>query len=166
MQKLNALTAILAVLWCCPVMAGDLPGPDTPGAINPDVTQENIGSTICVPNWTSTVRPPVSYTNAVKKQKMAFAGLPGDPHTVELDHRIPLACAGAPRNPANLWSETWDGRHGAHSKDRLEVFEHKAVCAHRITLAQCQAVFLGDFWAEYDKLFPVDPTVAATGAQK
>ena len=30
----------------------------TPGAINPDVTQENIDSTICVPGFTKTIRPP------------------------------------------------------------------------------------------------------------
>ena len=32
----------------------------TPGAINPDVTQENIGDTICARGWTRMVRPPSS----------------------------------------------------------------------------------------------------------
>ncbi|MGW4529241.1 hypothetical protein [Amycolatopsis sp. NPDC004378] len=38
----------------------DLPLPDpacTPGALNPDVTQASIGSTICVSGWTATIRP-------------------------------------------------------------------------------------------------------------
>jgi PBP1b-binding outer membrane lipoprotein LpoB len=36
------------------------PNPDiTPGATNPDVTQGTIHQTICVKNWTATVRPPV-----------------------------------------------------------------------------------------------------------
>ena len=38
----------------------------TPGALNPDVTQVNIHSTICVPGWTATIRPPPDYTDALK----------------------------------------------------------------------------------------------------
>ncbi len=34
----------------------------TPGVLNPNVTQANIRSTICSRGWTSTIRPPVSYT--------------------------------------------------------------------------------------------------------
>jgi hypothetical protein len=37
------------------------------GVWNREVTQNNIQDTICVPGWTKTVRPPVSYTNAVKR---------------------------------------------------------------------------------------------------
>jgi hypothetical protein len=37
----------------------------TPGVVNPDVTQANIGSTICRHGWTRTIRPPVEYTNAL-----------------------------------------------------------------------------------------------------
>lgn len=151
---------ILILLSAGVAHAGDLPPDSAPGALNPDVSQENIETTVCVPNWTSTVRPPVSYTNAVKKQEMADLGMTGDPHSVELDHRVPLACGGNPRDPRNLWPESWTGLRNAHAKDKLESFEHRAVCAHRITLAQCQAVFLGDFWTEYDKLFPTDPAVA------
>ena len=42
----------------------------TPGAIDPVVTQKNIGSTICVVGYTKTVRPPVSYTNALKFKQL------------------------------------------------------------------------------------------------
>ena len=51
-----------------------LPLPDpacTPGSYNPDVTQSTIDSTICVSGWTSTVRPPTSYTNPLKEQGIA-----------------------------------------------------------------------------------------------
>ncbi|MFF7234681.1 hypothetical protein [Streptomyces sioyaensis] len=46
-----------------------MPLPDTtcqPGAYNPTVTQTTIKTTICVPGWTKTVRPPVSYTTPLK----------------------------------------------------------------------------------------------------
>jgi hypothetical protein len=38
----------------------------SPGMLNPDVTQANIRSTICRHGWTDTIRPPTSYTNALK----------------------------------------------------------------------------------------------------
>src|SRR5579871_5396607 len=42
---------------------GWLPDPScTPGALNPDVTQATIASTICKTGWTATVRPPLSVT--------------------------------------------------------------------------------------------------------
>jgi hypothetical protein len=44
------------------------PDPETtPGVINPEVTQANIQQTICVKGWTTTIRPPASYTNSLKK---------------------------------------------------------------------------------------------------
>jgi hypothetical protein len=44
--------------------------------IDNSVTQDTINKTICVPNWTDTVRPSVSYTNRVKLSLMKAAGLP------------------------------------------------------------------------------------------
>ena len=46
----------------------------TPGSLNPDVTQATIGSTVCVRGWTATVRPPTSYTSALKVRQMAEYG--------------------------------------------------------------------------------------------
>ncbi|MGF1427036.1 hypothetical protein [Kitasatospora sp. LaBMicrA B282] len=52
-----------------------LPDPNcTPGALNPDVTQDTIDSTICVSGWTSTIRPSTSYTNRLKAQGIADYG--------------------------------------------------------------------------------------------
>ena len=54
----------------------ELPDPRcTPGAINPNVTQANITSTICVSGWTKTVRPPTSVTNRMKKLSDQSYGL-------------------------------------------------------------------------------------------
>src|SRR5689334_17278167 len=47
----------------------------TPGATNPDITQANIGTNICNPNWsTKTIRPPVSYTNPLKTRQIGEYG--------------------------------------------------------------------------------------------
>lgn len=120
-----------------------------PGAVNPNVTQANIHQTVCVAGWTKTIRPPASYTNKLKRKLMADQGLTGDMNQWELDHRLDLAAGGAPRDPANLWLQPWPE---ARLKDRLESYEHRQMCAGKITLAQVQAIFLGDFWVEYDRV--------------
>ncbi|MFD5737843.1 hypothetical protein ACFWIY_34300 [Streptomyces sioyaensis] len=54
-----------------------LPLPDAtcqPGAYNPAVTQSTIKSTICVPGWTKTVRPPVSYITPLKIKQIGQYG--------------------------------------------------------------------------------------------
>jgi len=56
----------------------------TPGALNPSVTQANIHSTICVPGYTKTIRPPASYTTALKIRQLStlpYSGY-GDRRTV------------------------------------------------------------------------------------
>src|SRR5260370_674169 len=42
----------------------------TPGAVNPNITPANIHATICNSQWsTKSIRPPVSYTNDLKKKQ-------------------------------------------------------------------------------------------------
>ena len=55
----------------CHAINNTLPDPKcTPGAIDPAVTQDNIDSTICIPGYTKTVRPPVSITEPQKLESM------------------------------------------------------------------------------------------------
>lgn len=120
----------------------------TPGATNPAVTPANLAGTVCKSGWTATVRPPASYTDALKRQQMAAYGFPPGTalSTVEEDHLVPLEVGGSPTSPLNLWPEPWDGARGAHAKDAIENRAHRDLCDGRITLVQAQAVFLGDFW--------------------
>jgi hypothetical protein len=123
-----------------------LPLPDsvcTPGALNPSVTQSTIGSTICVPGWTATIRPPVSYTNQLKVQGIAAYGYTDTSlSSYEEDHLLPLELGGAPRDPKNLWPEPHTGSQNAYSKDGVENAVKKAVCAGRATLAATQHAML------------------------
>src|SRR5947208_2257764 len=90
-----------------------LPDPKiTPGRLNPKVHQSTIKKTICKIGWTETIRPPVSYTNALKIQQMVLYEETGSPSEYEEDHFIPLELGGAPRNPGNLWPEP-------HSQSKL-----------------------------------------------
>ena len=115
-------------------------------ALNPDVTQATIRTTICVPGWTATVRPPTGYTNALKRRLLRQAGIPlpraGE---YELDHVVPLATGGAPRDPRNLRLQAWTGADGAHAKDVIEREMQLAVCAGRVTLADARACMASNF---------------------
>ena len=151
---------------------GRLPGePDpalTPGALNPAVTQATIGSTICVAGWTATVRPPSSYTTALKIRQIARYGYT-DTRTAdyEEDHLIPLELGGAPSDPRNLWPEPYsvrlsDGRPtGARVKDRFETALKRAVCAGTLTLARARAE-IGVHWVHAYYGIPLAAGTTAT----
>jgi hypothetical protein len=73
----------------------------TPGAVNPQVSQANIGSTICRSGYTSTIRPPESVTEQEKYASAAAYGYTGSLHTAEYDHLIPLEMGGDPNDPGS-----------------------------------------------------------------
>ena len=123
---------------------GNDPLPDpacTPGAINPQVTQADIASTICRPGWTATVRPPEDVTSREKQGSAAAYGYTGPFATAEYDHLVPLELGGDPNDPANLWVEPND-RPGATStangKDDLESRLRELVCSGTLDLATAQ----------------------------
>jgi hypothetical protein len=104
-----------------------------PGALNANVTQDNIGQNICNTKWTtSSIRPPSPYTTALKRQQLKAAGklvhqtnkALTNPKTgkidtsrcaahsdnlacYEEDHLISLQNGGHPRDPQNLWPEPY-----------------------------------------------------------
>jgi len=159
--KVARLVTVLLIALV-PALADDstLPPPTAPGAVNPNVTQDNIGATICQRGWTATIRPPASYTNALKRRQLGELGYADrDPHHFEEDHRVPLGVGGHPTSPANLWPEPRSptgrcepDRYTAECKDQLEGAVHLAVCAGRMSLAEGQAIFLGNWTEGYQRL--------------
>ncbi|MET8953571.1 hypothetical protein ACWEO4_30890 [Streptomyces sp. NPDC004393] len=126
-----------------------LPLPDPycqPGALNPDVTQSTIGSTICVSGWTATVRPSTSYTNALKKKQIVEYGY-SDTSTsdYEEDHFVPLELGGAPKSELNLWPEPHYGDETSGDKDVVENKLKKAVCAGEVSLSDAQDAIITDW---------------------
>jgi len=107
----------------------------TPGVLNPNVTQANISSTICHHGWTTTIRPPVEYTNALKRRQMRQYGLTGSLSNYQEDHLISLELGGNPTDPRNLWPEPYPR---ASDVDRIENELNAEVCSGRLTLAQAQ----------------------------
>ena len=144
----------------------------TPGALNPAVTQATIGTTICVSGWTATIRPPSSYTTALKVQQIAQYGYADTSTTAyEEDHLIPLQLGGAPSDPLNLWPQPYaatlpDGRDvGARVKDAFETSLKRQVCAGTVSLTAAQAQ-IGVHWvhAYYGIPAPTEASMAPATA--
>lgn len=117
MRPQSAMTAFALMLSMAagPVVAAAPDYAPPPGALNPNVAQSNIRTTICVRGWTKTVRPPLAYTATLKREQMR-------------ERRLP-------RDPRNLGPEPLGQ---AKRKDRWELRLNRAVCAGRMTLAAAQ----------------------------
>ena len=107
----------------------------TPGVLNPDVTQANINSTVCVHGWTKTIRPPTSYTNALKQKQMREYKVGGSPSDYQEDHLISLELGGHPTDPRNLWPEPYPR---ASEVDSIENDLNAQVCSGDLSLAAAQ----------------------------
>ena len=131
---------IFALLISGAAIGGDLPDSIiTPGAINAEVTQDNIQQTICVKGYTKKIRPPAYYTNKLKKQQIKEYGYADtNPKHYEEDHLIALSIGGAPNDPRNLWPEPRNGGWNAGKKDQLELVLYKMVCSEQVSLSEAQ----------------------------
>lgn len=126
--------------------------PVTPGAINAAVTQANIKTTICTSGYTATIRPPATYTTALKKKQLAttysmFANK--NLGSYEEDHLISLELGGNPSDPKNLWPEPYANPNGARIKDQVEDKLHTLVCTNKLTLAAAQKLIATNWYAAY-----------------
>jgi hypothetical protein len=141
--------------------AQDLPNPSlTPGATNPDVTQQNIASTICQRGWTATIRPPEPYTEKLKREQIAAYGYRDHRlRDYEEDHLIPLDLGGAPSDPRNLWPQPHLGPEdwGSYAKDRLEARLNELVCDGTLPLETARTAIASDWVATYRKYIGPDP---------
>lgn len=132
----------------------------TPGALNPAVTQETIGKTICRPGYTKTIRPPESYTERLKKISIRQYGYSDRRLShYEFDHAVSLELGGAPRSPSNLWPEPHYtvGGWGSYTKDKLENRLHHLVCEGKVSLRQAQREEAGNWIAAYKKYIGPNP---------
>jgi len=137
-----ALALALGALW---VLVAHRSGPSpravvadpvrTPGVLNPAVTPATIRATICRHGWTTTVRPPVEYTNALKREQMRAYGETGPLSAYQEDHLISLELGGDPTDPRNLWPEPYPR---AAAVDQIENRLNDEVCSGSLSLRDAQ----------------------------
>ncbi|HUD44473.1 MAG TPA: DUF3761 domain-containing protein [Patescibacteria group bacterium] len=141
----------------------------TPGVTNPNVTQANIHSTICVSGYTTKIRPATSYTNKLKKQQIKdYCYSDTKMADYEEDHLIPLEIGGNPTDPKNLWPEphvVTDNK-GSFTKDKLENSLHTSVCKGKMTLQVAQNIILANWdsvtFVKTEPTQPIIPTATPT----
>jgi hypothetical protein len=122
-----------------------------PGAVNPEVTQATLSSTICRSGWTSKVRPPESVTEPEKLADLRAYGV-GPASRFEYDHIVPLELGGAVNDRRNLWPEPdYQAPTGFYlnPKDRLESVLRRRVCDGALTLAQAQRLIAANWASAY-----------------
>lgn len=142
------------------VAAHVLPDPtQTPGVLNPNVSQDTISSTICVHGWTAKVRPPTSYTDPIKQQDLPPGAQSKD---YELDHLDSIEDGGDPKDPQNLWTQAYNDRYGARVKDVLETRVSHMVCAGQLTLDQARAALAPNWLVGFEQY--VGPLPGGAGA--
>jgi hypothetical protein len=107
----------------------------TPGSVNPDVTPATLNTTVCVSGWTATIRPPSSYTSALKIEQLRAYGFPGGPADYQEDHLISLGLGGNPTDARNLWPEPLPR---ALEVDETERDLHHKLCAGELSLEEVQ----------------------------
>jgi hypothetical protein len=140
----KALNWLILILLC--VSIHGLPDAKcTPGAVNPDVTQGNIQTTICRPGYTRTIRPSSYRMRKVEAERMKAYGAKGTRADYELDHLISLEIGGCPDCSTNLWPEPYKGKWNAHDKDKVENALHRAVCSGRMSLREAQEIISTDW---------------------
>jgi hypothetical protein len=81
------------------------------------------------------VRPPVEYTNALKRRQMRRYHEPGPPSRYQEDHLISLELGGHPTDPRNLWPEPYPR---ASKVDGIENDLNDKVCAGELSLEEAQ----------------------------
>lgn len=122
----------------------------TPGVVDNRVSQENISATICKGGYTQTVRPPVSYTNTLKRQQLEEYGYEDtNMKDYEEDHLISLELGGSPDDPKNLWPEPHPS---FNEKDKVENYLHEKVCSGEITLTEAQKEISTNWYEIYKKM--------------
>lgn len=162
---------IIATLFLAAAAAGSChargPLPDascTPGALNPAVTQATLAKTICrKAGYTRSIRPPVSVTSKIKRERLLAYGLRGPAKGYELDHLVSLELGGAPADVRNLWPEAYAPTPGAHQKDLVENDLKARTCRGDITLAEAQRIIATDWLAYYRQMSPRRQTRATKG---
>lgn len=122
----------------------------TPGAVNANVTQNNIYETICKSGYTKTIRPPVSYTNKLKIEQISDYGFSDTSlKDYEEDHLISLELGGDPNSALNLWPEP----HGSpNEKDAVENYLNDQICHHNMQLEEAQKAISSNWYEIYQQI--------------
>jgi hypothetical protein len=124
-----------------------LPDPAcTPGEILSDATL----ASICRPGFARSERPPLSYTEPIKRADMlAYRHIGQRLSWFVLDHLVPLELGGSGFSRVNLWIQPLAQ---GHAKDEVENYLAGEACAGRIGLRAAQHAIARDWLAVWQHM--------------
>ena len=156
-MRYSSIAFIVAIGVALPVLAEELLiRPDN--AVTPGVVGSVDSADVCgrVDGQTYSQRHRET-TQKMKKEAYATYNVNKAGREFEVDHRVPL-CIGGADDQANLWPQLGFEHPSFHDKDRLETRVCTAVCrARTMSLAEGQAIFLGDWIAGFESVFGQPP---------
>jgi hypothetical protein len=118
----------------------------TPGAILADATL----ASICRPGFARSERPPLSYTEPIKRADMIAYGHAGQRLSwFVLDHLVPLELGGSGFSHANLWIQPLAQ---GDAKDEVESYLASEACAGRIGLRAAQEAIARNWLAVWQHM--------------
>jgi hypothetical protein len=143
---------------------GEVPDPAlAPGVVNSKVTQQNISETICSQRWLTKNKPSRRFTeNLKRKQLKAWKYDDRNVKNYVEDHVIPIEVGGHPTDPRNLWPQSATTAWNAATKDKLEEYVSREVCAERMPLKDAQAVFQKGWVEVFHVYCGAEPTDVCT----
>jgi hypothetical protein len=148
---MRLMILLLATLASPAGAAAQDPFPDrqrTPGAISPEVTQDNLQETVCAAGWIEKITPPQAQLDKLKAKQLKQLHLKGPAKNYHEDHLVPLCAGGSPTDPRNLWPQRMEGDWNYTVKDQLETAVCKALCSGDLTLDQARSMFLEPDWTK------------------
>lgn len=147
---------IVSTLYSALSYAGELPDPAiTPGAIDPEVTAENIQESICKQkpiSWSQAHLPPSSWMENLEKEQIEqYHYSDTSPKHYHEDHLIPLSLGGHPTDAKNIWPQPLVAKWSARRKDYLEDVITRKVCKGEMSLTEAQDIFRTNWIEGYKK---------------
>jgi hypothetical protein len=155
-QTLPPASPTAATLTQCKSVDGLPDSACTPGAVRTTTVDE-----ICKGGSARPFRPPVSYTNALKRSGIvAYGYADTNMWDYEEDHLISLELGGSGDDPRDLWPEPHEGKYNFYVKDRVENWLRRQVCSGAMTPEEAQKGIATD-WRQY-----LLPAISGQGIEK
>ena len=137
----------------------------TAGAAVPGATRR----IVCAYRYSRRVRPPLSYTEPLKRRLLDAYGDAGQPLAAFQLDLISISIGGAPRTLTNLWPERSGSIDGYQAKHRVEPAIARALCSGKVNLHAAQDAIARDWRTALTRLHlpPLPPTAkSSTGEEE
>ena len=119
-------------------------------ALNPAVTPQTIGQTICTDGYAARTRASQVTLQGIKRRLVEESAMT-DGTLYELQERVPLELGGHPGNVRNFVLQPWDAHASNRPRQRLVATLQRMVCTGQVSLRDAQEAMFVDWRAAYPR---------------